>query len=385
VNKKHRTLLLVAVLLLAAVILSGCSVPRGEINIDQPQGLWNWLVYGLAKVLIWLNGVLKGIGVSYSWGWAIIVFTILVKIVTLPLTFKQLQSTKAQQALQPKMREIQEKYGKDRQKLAEEQMKLYKEAGVSPMGGCLPLLIQLPILWALYQSLYVLANPSVKLGIQNAAFYWIPNISLPALPSPDQPAPTLPMAPNVPMAGTQWISAAFQQQEWYILFAYMSLPILMLVTQLLVQKMSQPSKASGATQDPQAKMMGQMMFFMPIMFAWITLGLPAGLTLYWTVSNLLAVVQQYFVTGWGGLADWFPFLHAKQPAWAGATTGGSSSASASPRSAGVTPARSSGNGSSSASGKTASAGATSGGASVASRPVEEASEKPVKRKNRRRR
>jgi YidC/Oxa1 family membrane protein insertase len=385
VNKKHRTLLLVAVLLLAAVILSGCSVPSGTIDINAPMsevGVWNWLVHQLALILIWMNGILKGIGVSYSWGWAIIVFTVLIKIITLPLTFKQLQSTKAQQALQPKMKEIQEKYGKDRQKLAEEQMKLYKEAGVSPMGGCLPLLIQLPILWALYQSLYVLANPSVALGIQNAAFYWIPNISVPALPAPGTEPPTI---NGIPMAGTQWISAAFQQQEWGILFAYMSLPILMLVTQLLVQKMSQPSKASGATQDPQAKMMGQMMFFMPIMFAWITLGLPAGLTLYWTVSNLLAVVQQYFVTGWGGLADWFPFLHAKQPTWAGATTGGSASASASTRSAGVTPARSSGNGSSAASGKTASAGAPSGGAPVASRPVEEASEKPVKRKNRRRR
>ncbi len=382
-NKKRRTLLLVAVLLLAVVILSGCSVPRGNIDINAPMsevGVWTWLVHQLALILIWLNGILKGIGISYSWGWAIIVFTIIIKIVTLPLTFKQLQSTKAQQALQPRMRELQEKYGKDRQKLAEEQMKLYKEMGVSPMGGCLPLLIQLPILWALYQSLYVLANPSVKLGIQNAAFYWIPNISLPALPVQGQPAPEL---NGVPMAGTQWLGAAFQQQQWGILFAYMSLPILMLVTQLLVQRMSQPSKSAGA-QDPQAKMMGQMMFFMPIMFAWITLGLPAGLTLYWTVSNLLAVVQQYFVTGWGGLADWFPFLHAKQPAWAGATSGSSSSTAAGPRSAGVTPARSSGNGSG-ASSKTASAGATSGSGPVASRPVEEAPEKPVKRKNRRRR
>jgi YidC/Oxa1 family membrane protein insertase len=331
-----------------------------------------------------LNGFLRDtLGISYSWGWAIIVFTILVKVVTLPLTLTQLQSTKAQQALQPKMREIQEKYGKDRQKLAEEQMKLYKEAGVSPMGGCLPLIIQLPILWGLYQALYALANPLVG-KLTNAAFYWIPDLALPSFNTAGvtQEPPTL---DGIPMMGTQWIAAAFQQQQWGVLFQYMSLPILMLITQLIVQKMSQPSKRAGATQDPQARMMNQMMFFMPIMFAWITLGLPAGLTLYWTVSNLLAVVQQYFVTGWGGLADWIPFLHARQPAWVGATAAGSSSVSAGTRSAGVTPARSSGNGSSPASSKTASAGATGGSAPVASRPVEEAPEKPVKRKNRRRR
>lgn len=379
-NKKHRTLLLVAVLLLASVILSGCGVPSGDIDINQPDGLWNVIVYGLAKLLIALNGFLVTIGFgANSWGWAIILFTVLVKIVTLPLTLKQLQSTKAQQAIQPKMREIQEKYGKDRQKLAEEQMKLYNEMGVSPMGGCLPLLIQLPILWGLYQALYVLANPNVEQGMQNAPFYWIPNLSLPALASPDQVAP---MIRDIPMVGTNWLGAAFQQQEWGILLAYLSLPIFMLLTQLLVQKMSQPSKRTGATQDPQARMMNQMMFFMPIMFAWITLGLPSGLTLYWTISNLLAVIQQYFVTGWGGLADWFPFLHAKQPAWVVAPAGGSTHAGAGTHSAGVTSAHS-GNG---AGTKTASAGATTGGATaVASRSAEEVTEKPVKRKNRRRR
>ncbi|MGE5602479.1 MAG: YidC/Oxa1 family membrane protein insertase [Nitrososphaerales archaeon] len=392
-NKKRRTLLLVAVLLLAAVILSGCGVPSGNIDRNDPQGLWNVIVYGLANILVLLNEFLVKLGFgANSWGWAIIIFTVLIKIVTLPLTLKQLQSTKAQQQMQPKMRELQEKYGKDRQKLAEEQMKLYKEAGVNPMGGCLPLLIQLPILWGLYQALYVLANPNTKppTGFPGSPFFWIPDLSLPALAAPGQTPQQLPPgceANCVPMVGTEWLGAAFQQQQWGILIAYMSLPILMLLTQMLVQKMAQPPKSSGA-QDPQAKMMNQMMFFMPIMFAWITLGLPSGLTLYWTVSNLLAVIQQYFVTGWGGLADWLPFLHARQPAWAGATSGGASSSGAAPRSAGVTPARSSGNGSSGGS-HTASGATTSGSASeraaMAGRPADEAPEKPVKRKNRRRR
>lgn len=291
-NKRLRTFLLVAVLTLVALSLAGCTIPRGEIDLNNPQGLWNVIVYGIAKLLIALNKAIAGLGIPFSYGWAIIVFTIAIKIVTLPLTLKQLQSAKAQQILAPKLRELQEKYGKDRQKLAEEQMKLYKEMGINPMGGCLPLLIQLPVLWALYQALYVLANPNVG-ELLGARFYWIPDLSFPSL-----------------QVGTTWIASSFREQNWSTILAYFSLPLLMLVSQLLLQKMTQPAKAAGGSQqDPQTRMMTQMMFFMPIMFAWITLGLPSGLTLYWTVSNVLSIIQQYFVTGWGGLADWLGFLN----------------------------------------------------------------------------
>ncbi len=313
-NKKHRTLLLVGVLLVGVLVLSGCTIPQGDIDLNNPPGWWEGIVvYPLAKLLMAMNGFLQNLGiVENSWGWAIIVFTVLVKLVTLPLTLKQLQSTKAQQQLQPKLRELQEKYGKDRQKLSEEQMKLYKEAGINPMGGCLPMLIQLPILWGLYQALYVLANPSIG-QLQEARFFWIPDLSFPSL-----------------QVGTSWIGSAWAAKDWSMLLTYFSLPILMLLTQMFVQKMAQPSKAaSGGQQDPQARMMNQMMFFMPAMFAWITLGLPSGLTLYWTVSNILAVVQQYFVTGWGGLADWLPFLQGSQPALTAAASSSAPAHSAS--------------------------------------------------------
>lgn len=297
-NKRLRTLLLLTVLLAAVLILSGCGVPQDPVDLNNPPGAWQqYIVYPLAKLLIALNNFLAGLGIRYSWGWAIIVFTIGIKIITLPLTAKQLQSTKAQQELQPKLRELQEKYGKDKQKLSEEQMKLYKEAGINPLGGCLPLLIQLPILWGLYQALYVLANPSAGM-LNGAPFYWIPDLSFPSL-----------------TVGTKWISTSFQARDWGTLFAYFSLPVFMLITQLLLQKMSQPRKdPKGGKADAQTQMMGQMMYLMPVMFFWITLGLPSGLTLYWSVSNLLSIVQQYFVTGWGSLADWLPFLRKGQPA-----------------------------------------------------------------------
>ena len=307
-NKRLRTLLLVALLLIVALALSGCMTPTtGPVDLENPVGIWNTIVYALAKVLIALNAFIANLGIPYSWGWAIIIFTIVIKVITLPLTFKQLQSAKAQQVMQPKLRELQEKYGKDKQKLSEEQMKLYKEAGINPLGGCLPLLIQMPILFALYQALYVLAGSG---ELKNSPFFWIPDLALPG-----STAATAGVVNGIPMIGTTWISTAFKQQNWYVLFAYMSLPIFMLLTQMLLQKMSQPAKdPKTGKADSQTQMMGQMMFLMPVMFFWITLGLPAGLTLYWSVSNVLGMVQQYFVTGWGSLPDWFGFLKKPQPA-----------------------------------------------------------------------
>lgn len=289
-NKRLRTVLLVSVLLLAAFTLVGCGVPRGPVNLDAPPGWWEAIfVYPIAKILVWLSAAISNVGLGHSLGWAIIIITIILKLVTLPLTRKQLQSTKAMQDLQPKLKELQDKYGKDRQKLAEEQMKLYKEAGVNPMGGCLPLLIQLPILWALYQALYAVASTDLIPAGQRI-FLWIPDLFYPTL-----------------AVGTSWIGESFAARNWGKLFAYASLPIIMLVTQLALQKMAQPpkSKAGQSSQDAQMQMMNQMMFFMPIMFGYITLGLPAGLTLYWTTTNILSIIQQYFVAGWGGLTDWF--------------------------------------------------------------------------------
>jgi len=305
VNKKARTLVLVSVLLLAVILLSGCSIPQGEIDLDNPQGLWQAvIVFPLAKILMAIDSIISRVGIldAWSWGWTIILFTLAIKVVTIPLTQKQLQSTKATQALQPKMRELQQKYGKDRQKLAEEQQKLYKEAGINPLGGCLPMLIQLPILWGLYQALYVLAN--INEGVP-APFFWIPDLWIPSI------SPVT--YEGINFQGTQWIKGTMQAQDYALMIAYFSLPLIMLVTQLMLQKMSQPRKGpKGAPQDSQGAMMNQMMMFMPIMFGYITLGLPAGLTLYWTVSNILSIVQQYFVTGWGSLADWIPALKGKE-------------------------------------------------------------------------
>ncbi len=162
---KRRNWITLAVLVVAMLLLAGCGVPHEGVDVRNtaPDGFWQqFVVWPLANMLIAIETFLANIGVFYAWGWAIIVFTFLVKLVTFPLTLKQTQGMQAQKDLQPRLQELQKKYGKDREKLAAEQMKLYQEAGVNPMSGCLPLLIQMPILFGLYAALVGSLGPNLE-------------------------------------------------------------------------------------------------------------------------------------------------------------------------------------------------------------------------------
>ncbi len=271
-------LVLFLVLLAVAFTLSGCGISRGPIDPNAPpKGLWEALVvFPLTKSLIFLSDIISNLGIPYSYGFAIVLFTLIIKVVTLPLTLTQLRSMKATQELQPKLQELQKKYGKDRDRLAKAQMELYKEAGVNPLGGCLPLLIQMPILFGLYAALYRLAGLNL---LTNQRFFFIPDLSF---PTPDQ--------------GISWVMRFISEGQYGTVLAYMVLPVLFLISQIILQKMSQTTTPS----DSQQAFTNQMMLLMPILFTYFTLTLPSGLSLYWVTSNLLQIVQQYFVTGWGG-------------------------------------------------------------------------------------
>ena len=226
--------------------------------------LWQLgVVNPLAQALIYLFTLLSGIGLP-SWGLTIILFTLAVKVVMIPFTIQSLRSSKAMQEIQPALREIQKKYGKDREKLAQEQMKLYKEHGINPAMGCLPMLIQMPVWIGLYGALLTLNNPASPLHVSMGGFLWIANLALPEGPP-------------------------------YIL------AILTGITQWVVQKMMQP-----VNQDPQQAQMNRMMQFMPLMFIVFAFQVGAGLVLYWVTSNVFSMIQQYFVTGWGSMATMLP-------------------------------------------------------------------------------
>lgn len=242
--------------------------------------MWDALVVTpLTQGLIFLNDLIQGMGAPYSWGFAIILFTLIVKIVTLPLNLQQARSMKATQELQPKLQELQKKHGKDKEKLSQAQMELYREHGVNPLGGCLPMLIQLPILFGLYQALYKLASTGEIVGQR---FFWIPDLAFPT-----------------PEVGVKWVwPPAPEFIGWAAAALYVILPVLTVVTQIAMQKMTTSPTAS---EDPQQAAMQQTMLIMPFMFGFITLQVPSGLTLYWVTSNIFSMIQQYFITGWGSL------------------------------------------------------------------------------------
>jgi YidC/Oxa1 family membrane protein insertase len=274
VRRKQWILLLL--IIGAAFLLSGCGVPfEGveDIRTTPPEGWWqSWVVWPMARGLMWIDEQLQQMNVTYHWGWTIITFTVIVKILTFPLTLTQIRSINAQKELQPRIQELQKKYGKDREKMAQEQMKLYREAGVNPLSGCLPLLVQMPILIGLYAALITI-GPSLS----QSRFYWIPDIGYPTY-----------------FEGLGWISDAFAAGDFGFLGAYLVLPVLLVVSQFVMQKWMTPAQ-NDAT-NPAANMTRQLMLMMTFMFGFFTLTVPAGLTLYWVTSNLLQLLQQWIIT-----------------------------------------------------------------------------------------
>jgi YidC/Oxa1 family membrane protein insertase len=233
--------------------------------------IWNLVaLQPMTNVLIVLSHYLFS-----NFGLAIIALTIIVNGLMLPLTLKQIRATKAMQGLQPKLTELQKKYVKDRQKLAQEQMKLYKESGLSPAGCLVPLVIQMPIWIALYQSIMRLlaVTPEDFLVLSQSLYSW------PLVYS------TLPLGGKF-----LWLNLASADP-------YLLLPILVGGTMWVQQKM-----VTLTTVDPKQQAQNRLMLWMmPLMFGFFTLQFSSGLALFWVTSSVIRIVIQYFVTGWGGL------------------------------------------------------------------------------------
>jgi len=195
------------------------------------------------------NGVASVIpNPNISYGITIILMTALIRIILLPLNIKQIKSTVKMSKIQPEMKKIQDKYKNDPQKSQQEIMKLYKENGVNPLGGCLPMLIQMPILFALF---YVFNNLTFMSG------------------SMTQPA------------GFLWLNSLAKPDPYYIL------PILSTVTTYISSKLMQPSNGDSA----QAKQTSTMNSVMAIVFGFMSIKFRAALVLYWVINNLFQIIQ----------------------------------------------------------------------------------------------
>ncbi len=237
---------------------------------DNPWGLSNLKLNESLEstgILSWLESILKFCmeliyKIIPNWGVSIIILTIIIKILLFPLTKKSSMGTLKMQQLQPKIQEIQDKYRDQPDKLNMEMSKLYKESGYNPLSGCLPLLLQFPLIFAMYN----LFNNYFE--FRGAMFIpgWIPDLSI---------GDIVPLPVDLPVLGNQ----------------VHLLPIIYLASQLIFGKITQSSATAGSN-STQMKIM---MYGMPIMFFFIFYNAPAGLLLYWTVSNILQLFQQMII------------------------------------------------------------------------------------------
>jgi YidC/Oxa1 family membrane protein insertase len=242
--------------------------------------VWDTLIQGFVLALIWLYRTLGQ--TEWSLVLSIAVLTIAVRVLTLPLTLPSQRSmrknSKQMQALQPELDKLKKKYRNDSQKLQQAQLELYQQHGINPltsMTGCLPLFIQLPIIWAFYQSISrALAYRPGEMLVLSKYLSAVPDfMSLVPLPS-------------------QWLWFNLARPDTLVL------PILVAGSTWLQQKLTTPATQTAGA-DPQAAQMSQsMMITMPLMFGYLAMQMPAGLSIYFIVSNVVGMGIQWATNRW---------------------------------------------------------------------------------------
>ena len=259
--------------------------------------IWNQLI---------IQPMINGLVMLYAYlflnfGIAIIAFTLLVRLALVPLTVKQSRQIKAMGALQPKMKEIQERYKGDRQRASQETMKLYRDQGVNPLGCLGPMFIQFPIWIGLYQAILqtVPSNPESLVGLSRHLYDWLPQVHS-----------VIPIDSNF-----LWMDLALPDPTPFVM------PVLVGVSMWVMQKMTTMPTAD----ERQASTNRMMLWMMPAMFGFFTLNFPSGLALYWVVSNVVGVAIQGFVTGWDPIVNLFKFRRGESEDAAAASVEASAS------------------------------------------------------------
>lgn len=232
------------------------SIPKFDLVIDY--GYFYILSKPFTQILKWFYTLTGNFGI------AIILFTVLIRALLFPIAQKSFKSMEKMKKMQPEMKRIQTIYANDKQRMNIELAMLYKKSGVNPLSGCLPLLLQIPVFFALYKSLVI------SIEMRQAPFFgWINDLS---------------------MADPTTIFNLFgllPYQPWGWLPHIGILPILMGIT-MYIQQIMQPAMSTDATQT-------KIMKFLPVIFTIMFAGLPSGLVLYWTVNNILSIVQQKYI------------------------------------------------------------------------------------------
>jgi YidC/Oxa1 family membrane protein insertase len=262
------------------------------------SGPWDtFLVHPLMAI------ALVAYSVVHDFGLAIILVTVAIRLAVYPLYKTQIRSQRAMQELGPAMAELKRKYGKDKARFAEEQMKLYKEHGVNPAAGCLPLVLQLPILFALYSALLQLG---CGLGGGGSNCPGLTHEQADSLLGPLTNFIQNPVAAGGTLDTTAhwlpWLTNGLQHPDPLFI-----LPVLAGAAQLVASVMAMPAK-QVKSDDPNQRMFQSMAYTFPLMTVVLGAQFPSGLTLYWIATTAFQIVQQYFVSGWGQLPKYLKFL-----------------------------------------------------------------------------
>lgn len=274
----HQTFLLAdAALEDAATSVAGAATavaPVVEEVAKTDDGWFGGIVWAAEQSIEGLHGLL-GEG---SYGVAIIAFTLVVKALTFPLNYKQLESTTKMQQLQPAVKKIQAKYANDPQQLNVMLAQLYEENNLNPLAGCLPALVQIPIFIALYRALLSLAQQDLLAE----KFLWLPSLEGPVFGATNA---------DWLLKFSDW--NGFQPPlGWHDTAAYLSLPLILIVAQSISTNLLQPPTDPN---NPQAQSSNAVLKFLPLMVGFFSLNVPSGLCIYWIINNIVTTASTLYI------------------------------------------------------------------------------------------
>ncbi|PNT73805.1 hypothetical protein BRADI_1g01900v3 [Brachypodium distachyon] len=259
----------------AAVVAAAPAAEAAEGGAKEAAGDWlSGITGSMETVLKVLKDGLSTLHIPYSYGFAIILLTVLIKGATFPLTKKQVESALAMRSLQPQVKAIQERYAGDQERIQLETARLYKLSGVDPLAGCLPTLVTIPVWIGLYRALSNVANE----GLLTEGFFWIPSLAGPTT-----------IAARQSGQGISWLfpfTDGHPPLGWSDTLAYLVLPVLLVISQYVSAQIMQPSQSN----DPSQQGAQAALKFLPLLIGYFALSVPSGLSLYWKIAAFLLVL-----------------------------------------------------------------------------------------------
>ncbi|MCL5970384.1 MAG: YidC/Oxa1 family membrane protein insertase [Patescibacteria group bacterium] len=263
------------------------------------------LVRPIINILLAIYQVLFAVHVPYALGFSIIILTIIIRFILYPLTASQLKASKKMQQIAPHLSHLKQKHKGDAKRIQQETMRLYKEHGVNPAAGCLPIVIQLPIIWALYSVLQkvVRISPSTLVSEVNKLAYPLDFLKLShpwdqyffGIPLGQTPSTLIKVMPLIMLVPA--LTALFQFVQSKMMF---SKPKEEVLKEQGVKTKKEPKKE----EDFAAAFQKQSLYIFPVMIGFFSYSFPIGLSLYWNTFTLFGILQQYKIQGLGGLEEW---------------------------------------------------------------------------------